>query len=724
VWLGAALLAAAWPSLSPAANSMLFQHRSIDPRASDQIIVKWRTSGVAALQIPTIAGRAQHLRAVTGVAVRPVHTIFGETDVMSLGYVPTRRDMRDILARLNADPAVEYAEPNGYRYLAQFPIDPTTPNDPFFVAGSDNNGTWEGQWYLLPSSSTTPSALGVTTAWQTTIGSSSVVVAVLDTGIIEGQPDFTYPPGTSSTPKLECNTDNSGNSYCGYDFVSCDQGNTSTDAEPDSSADCSATGSAATYYFANEDHDWAEDASDPGDWIDSTDTAMTLFQDAGCTQTTPSSWHGTKVAGVIGAVTNNGVGVAGIAPMTTILPVRVIGKCAARVSDIAAGILWAAGIGVTVDAGTIAASPAANIINLSLAANTPCSQTEQDAINQAIGAGVLVVAAAGNEGGPLDAPANCSGVVSVVGIREAGTKVPYSNLSSSAASATIAAPGGNCVNNSTTAGITVSCDYAIMTTSDEGATTPSPTPGFYTYELLNPSFVDAGANTDNAAVAGTSFAAPMVAGTAALMLAAQPGLTPAQLIARLESSALPFPTSSSTTSTQCKLASASTDQNGNFTDTSQEVECVCTTQTCGAGMLNAAAAVASAQSLFVQITTSQSSGAPGQRITLNGTGTTAPAGYSITQWLWTTDPSTSDQIVNADQPVATLVMPGLRSINVVLTVTDNAGHTASASAKVESAFAAASGGGSFDPLTLALLAGAAAWRVGSRTRRRRGDASS
>lgn len=703
------------PTAARAAGSVVFQHRSIDPRASDQIIVKWRAEGVAALKIPTIQGRALHLQAVTGVNATPVRTLFGTTDLMSLGYVPSRRDMQDILARLNADPAVQYAEPNGYRFLAEFPADP--PNDPFFVAGSDNNGNWEGQWYLQPSSATTPSALGVTTAWQTTTGKQSVVAAVLDTGIIEGQPDFTYPAGTSGPPKLQCDIDSSGKSYCGYDFVSCDQGNVSSATGPDSTADCSASGSAATYYFANDAHDWAEDAADPGDWIDSTDTGMALFQNAGCTKTSSSSWHGTKVAGVIGAVADNGVGIAGIAPLTTILPVRVIGRCAARVSDIAAGILWASGIRVTVDAGTIAASPAANIINLSLAANTPCSQTEQDAVNQAIGAGVLVVAAAGNEGGPLDAPANCSGVASVVGLREAGTKVPYSNLSSSAAAATIAAPGGNCVNNSTTSGITVACEYAIMTTSDAGTTTPSATPGFYTYELLNSSFVAAGANTGNAAVAGTSFAAPMVAGTAALILAIQPSLTPAQLITRLQSTALPFPTSSSTTSTQCQLASASTDGNGNYTDTSQEVECVCTTATCGAGMLNAAAAVESADSLFVQITTSRNSAVPGQRIRLDGSGSTAPAGNSIVRWQWTTDPSTSDQIADADQPVATFVMPGLRSIDVVLTITDNAGRTASGTAKIASVLAAGNGGsGSIDPLTLALLAALALWCLAHRAR--------
>jgi serine protease len=275
------------------------------------------------------------------------------------------------------------------------------------------------------------------------------------------------------------------------------------------------------------------------------------------------------------------------------------------------------------------------------------------------------------------------------------------------------------VNNSTTAGITVSCEYAIMTTSDAGTTTPSPTPGTYTYELVNPSYVDSGGNTDNAAVAGTSFAAPMVAGTAALMLAAEPGLTPAQLIARLKSSALPFPTSSSTTSTQCPLASASTDQNGNYTDTSEEVECVCTTATCGAGMVNAAAAVVAAQGMFVQITTSKSSGSPGQRIRLDGSGSTAAAGDSIIDWNWTTSPSTSDQIADANQPVATLVMPGLRSIDVVLTITDNAGRTATGTARIEGAFGAATGGsGSLDPLTLGVLAALLAGRLAWRARRR------
>lgn len=689
---------------------------TISVQPTDRIIVKWRDSGVTAVQMNSVVDRAAHLRSVAGVPVQPVRNLFGRTDVVRLDHLPSHSEMQDILARLNADPYVQYAEPDGYRYISDVLTGP--PNDPRFVAGSDSDGSWEGQWYLLPSSSATPSALGVTTAtsatpsvataWQVTTGSPNVVVAVIDTGIIEQHPDFIYPSGTSATPKLQCNTGTAsdGSSYCGYDFVSCDQGNNTGSGA--STADCSASSGSATYYFANDGHGWQADAADPGDWIDTADIAMTLFQNAGCTTTAPSSWHGTKVAGVIGAVTNNGIGVAGIAPMTTLLPVRVIGKCIGRVSDIATGILWAAGIGVSVDAGTIAASPAANIINLSLAGNSPCSQTEQDAVNQATGAGVLVVASAGNEGGALDAPANCTGVVSVVGLRHAGTKVPYSNLSSSDAAATIAAPGGNCVNTSANQ----PCLYAIETTTDAGSMGPAQTPGFYTYEVLNSSFLDAGGNPDNAAVVGTSFAAPMVSGVAALLMAAQPTLSATQILARLQSSALAFPTSSSTTSTSCQLASTSTDSNGNYIEPTTPAECVCTAATCGAGMLNAAAALATAEELFVQITASSTTGLPGQRIKLDGSGSTAGTGFTIVSWQWSTIPATSGQLENATQPVATLVIPTFRSIQAMLTIKDNAGHTASGTVKIESAFGAASGsGGSFDVTLLALLTAAAGCKL-------------
>jgi serine protease len=682
------------PAGSQAATSLAFRHAAIDPNLTDRIIVKWRSGGVAAVQIDSLDERAARLSGPNGIVATPVRNLFPGTDVMRLDHTPTHQEMQRILGRLNADPGIEYAEVDGWRFVQAFPTDP--PDDPHFVAGSDANGTWHGQWYLQPSSLATPSALSVTTVWATsTLGDPGIVIAVIDTGVITAHPDL------------------AGKLQPGYDFVSCDQGNftAATATGSNTPADCSASGSAATYLFANEPNGWQAGASDPGDWLDSTDIANTLFIDAGCTTLANSSWHGTKVAGIVGALTNNGIGIAGVAPNTMLLPVRVIGKCSGRVSDIAAGIMWAAGQAVTVDAGTIAASPAANIINLSLGAPVPCSATEQSAIGAAIAAGITVIAAAGNEGGAIDAPASCTGVISVVGLRQTGTKVPYSNLSGPTA-ASIAAPGGNCVN--TVAG--EDCLYDIETTTDAGITTPSPTPGFYTYALFNQSFLNAaGTNPDNAADTGTSYATPMVAGITALMLAINPALTPAQVLARLQSSALAFPTSSSTTSAQCILADSTLDSTGQFIEPTTPAECVCTTTTCGAGMANAAAAVVAAAGMFVQITPSSTTGYPGQKIKLDGSGSTAASGHSIVSYQWVTVPSTSDQLLNANTSIATLVVPSFRSIGVQLTITDDVGRTATGSVTIHSTLGAASGVGALQPAWLGALAMLALWQL----RRRR-----
>lgn len=697
--LAGCLLLAAMTDAASAQGSpgVRFPRPAIDPQVTDRIIVKWRTTGVAAVQIDSAAERAQRLSSVDGIHIQAARNLFGPIDVVQLDGVLTHEPMTALLAWLRADPGIEYAEPDGLRFISGFPQ--SAPNDPHFVAGSDANGSWQGQWYLQASSTTTPAALSVTTAWLSTIGSPSVSVAVIDTGIIDAHPDL------------------QANLLPGYDFVSCDQ-----QVDPTTGA-CSS--SSPTYYFANDGHGWASDAQDPGDYINATDVALPVFQNADCTTVTPSTWHGTKVAGVIGAIANNGIGIVGIAPSTMVLPLRAIGACTGHVSDIAAAIEWASGntvAGVTDTVMSYDNITHASIINLSLGAATPCSATEQTAITDAINAGVLVVAAAGNEGGPVDAPASCTGVLSVAGLRYAGTKVGYSNLSSTSggtgasgttgATVTIAAPAGDCPGQTSLAEV---CDYSIETTSDAGTTTPAAVPGFYTYALLDPAYLNAGGNSLNESNVGTSFAAPMAAGVAALMLAANPALTPAELISRMQSSALPFPTTSPTPKTpMCQLASTATDTNGNYTDTSQDSECICTTATCGAGMLNAAAAVTSASGIAVVITLSSTSGSPGQHIDLNGSGSTASAGDTITSYQWTTTPATSDQLENANQAYATLIVPSFRSITVNLTITDSGGHTATGSAKVESAFGA-SGGGSFGA-ELAALALLAALRFARRRR--------
>ena len=108
------------------------------------------------------------------------------------------------------------------------------------------------------------------------------------------------------------------------------------------------------------------DPSDPGDWVSSSDQSNpALF---GC-DVSDSSWHGTRVAGMIGALTNNTVGVAGLSWNSFILPVRVLGKCGGTDSDIIAGMRWAAGLHID----GVADNPTpARILNLSLGATSPC----------------------------------------------------------------------------------------------------------------------------------------------------------------------------------------------------------------------------------------------------------------------------------------------------------------------------------------------------------------
>jgi hypothetical protein len=129
-------------------------------------------------------------------------------------------------------------------------------------------------------------------------------------------------------------------------------------------------------------------------------------------------------------------------------------------------------------------------------------------------------------------------------------------------------------------------------------------------------------------------------------------------------------------------------------------------------MLNATSAVAAASGIFVQITTSSTTGTPGQHITLTGSSSTAATGDTIVSYQWSTIPATSNQLINANESVATLVVPSFRSIQVKLTITDNAGHTASGTATIQSAFGASAGVGSFGPelLVLAALTGAALGR--------------
>ncbi len=171
------------------------------------------------------------------------------------------------------------------------------------------------------------------------------------------------------------------------------------------------------------------------------DTGVTMVEDLretevlegrcfvpGCTTSEDDNGHGTHVAGTIAQSTHNALGVAGVAPRAKILPVKVLSGVGGGTSaGVAAGIDWA------VDQG-------ADIINLSLGGPT-YSRVVHVAVAKARAAGVLVVAAAGNDGSSrVSWPGALTEVIGVSAIGPDGELAPYSNRG---AGVDIAAPGGN-----------------------------------------------------------------------------------------------------------------------------------------------------------------------------------------------------------------------------------------------------------------------------------------
>lgn len=150
-----------------------------------------------------------------------------------------------------------------------------------------------------------------------------------------------------------------------------------------------------------------------------------------------STWHGTSVAGIIGARGGNGMGIVGTADLARVQPVRVLGRCGGRTSDIADAIIWAAGGHVD---GVPDNTYPAKIINMSLGTVSRCPAAYQRAIDIARSKGAIVVAAAGNGNTEASkyAPANCMGVITVGATTKAGTRASFSNYGTRV---NISAPG-------------------------------------------------------------------------------------------------------------------------------------------------------------------------------------------------------------------------------------------------------------------------------------------
>ncbi|MEW6404711.1 MAG: S8 family peptidase [Chloroflexota bacterium] len=278
---------------------------------------------------------------------------------------------------LSAAPGVMLVEANGDLWLED-----TIPTDPFF-----------GDQYGL-------TAINAPQAWDYTTGSSSVTIAIVDSGV-----DLTHP-------------DLAANLLNGYDFVNSD-----------------------------------------GDPMD-------------------DNGHGTHVAGITAAVTNNGVGVAGVAGGAQILPVKVLNASGnGTFNNVALGIIYAVNNG-------------AQVINLSLGGGTN-SAALQNAIAYADAHGVVVVAATGNTGSSVLYPAAYESVIAVAASDESNNHAAFSNYGPEV---DVTAPGVN-----------------IYSTALGGG-----------YEYRN----------------GTSMATAYVTGEVALLLSVDSSLTPDEVVAIIESTAL------------------------------------------------------------------------------------------------------------------------------------------------------------------------------------------
>ncbi|MEI2454119.1 S8 family peptidase [Lysobacter firmicutimachus] len=337
--------------------------------------------------------------------------------------------------------------------MRQIAADPNVeyvePNARMYPLGTPNDTRFGEQWGYTDADA----GINATTAWDISTG-TGVVVAVIDTGITN-------------------HSDLNANILPGYDFVS------------DATA-------------ARDGNGRDSNPADEGDWFNA--------GECGRTYDSPSSWHGTHVAGTVAAVTNNAKGVAGTAYNAKVVPVRVLAKCGGSLADIADAITWASG-------GTVSGVPAnanpAEVINMSLGGSGTCGSTYQAAIDGAVSRGTTVVVAAGNNNGNASnaRPANCNNVITVGAVDSAGARSVWSSTQKSnyGAVVDIAAPGSN-----------------ILSTLNAGSTTP----GAESY----------------ASYGGTSMATPHVAGVVALLQAASATpKTPAQIETILKNTARAFP---------------------------------------------------------------------------------------------------------------------------------------------------------------------------------------
>jgi serine protease len=417
-------------------SNVYSQRRDTSQRyAEDRIIVKLRPGADRVLDDNSMAEeivRAPGARAERLTRLR---------DGAELIHLNRGVSVEDAVRRANADPRVEYAEPDYFVYAMD-----TIPNDPFFnhMWGLSNLGC------SFCDASQQLASIDATRAWDITTGSDNVVAVVLDTGVQLQHEDLSANAWVNPLEIAGNGVDDDGNG------------------------------------FIDDENGW-------NFFDDNNKTFIDAAQDV----------HGTHVAGSIGAVSNNGIGVTGVAWHVKIMSVKFLGGAQGKgkTSDAIKGIRYAIDLrnrGVNV-----------RVINASWGGGGE-SESLRQAISEANDAGILFVCAAGNgiQGRGIDIddvpsfPASYSidspNAISVAAINESGSLARFSNFGH--ASVSLGAPG-----------------VSIFSTV--------PGTGFSAYTAFD----------------GTSMATPYVSGIAVLLWSIEPSLTPAQVKQRIIDTSQPLP---------------------------------------------------------------------------------------------------------------------------------------------------------------------------------------
>lgn len=585
------------PLLSNSQSSSAAKAQPAEP-VIHQLMVKLRQP--AAMEKVAALGHARMtaLSTTAGVQLRAVRAMSGATSVVALEKPVRLSEAKVIAARLAADPAVESAEPDMPVKRAQ----QVTPPDSSFTGRQWNLQTPGTTFNSVPAAgggATVPFTNGgganFQNAWTIHQGQNAIRVAVIDTGVITTHPDLTNAliPGS------------------GYDFVS-----EQITGFPDN-------------FVANDGDGRDADPSDPGDWVTAQDKDDYAQCDDDRAGDTPSSWHGTHMAGLVAAQWGGavaGTSLAGAAPDVRIVPVRVLGKCGGVSSDVIDAMRWAAGLAVT---GVPANAYPAQVLSLSLGGGG-CSTLYQQAVNEILNANVVIVAATGNDGMlAVTAPAGCNGVIAVTAHIVNGENADYSNVGSATA---ISAPGGGDFGTLLDVTNLTRGDSAtyIWSTGMDGATTPT-----------GPSIMG---------VMGTSPATPQVAATVALMKSITLGLTPAQVRAYLQASAQPHPAGG-----YCQLA----------------------LNACGAGLLDAHRALH-----MVSVSAPIPNAGPDQRAVAGATVTLSGSAQALggktvlaNGYAWSVESGSAVSFTNPNDPNTTFTAPSSGTVVLRLTATDNASVT-------------------------------------------------